>query len=334
MTHRRLCILVALLCACGIGSCRKAAEPAAPETAGTGASAVHKVFGTGPVKFVVDLPAASITTADALECRLTLQIAAGFQADFPDVQFPDDMPGMILTDYRERESKLGTDRIVVREYELEPEYAGTFRLPAMQVYFHKADEIKEELIESEPIEITVQKTPATAEALSLKPLRGLIMAEEIAAQRRRVWPWAVGGAAAAGVLIALAVYWRRRPRPVPPPPPAHELALEALRRLVARDLVSKGCVDQFFVEITGIVREYIERAFGLRAPEQTTEEFLACMASQPVVARYREALGTFLTAADEVKFARMAPGRELIQRTFDTARDFILQTSGGGEGAA
>ncbi len=333
MTHRRLCILVPLLCACGVGSCRKAAEPAAPEAAPVGPAAVHKVFGTGPVKFVVDLPAASITTADALDCRLTLQIAPGFQADFPDVQFPDDMPGMILTDYRARESKLGTDRVIVREYELEPEYDGTFRFPAMQVYFHRADEIKEELIETEPIEITVKKTPASAEALSLKPLRGLITAEEIAAQRRRVWPWAAA-VAAGGALIVLAVYWRRRPRRVPPPPPAHEIALEALRRLVARDLVSQGCVDQFFVEITGIVREYIERAFGLRAPEQTTEEFLACMASQPVVARYREALGTFLTAADEVKFARMAPGRELIQRTFDTARDFILQTSGGGEGAA
>jgi hypothetical protein len=333
MMRRRLRILVTILCACTIGSCRKGPAPSVSAGSADGPVPVHKVYGTGPVKFVVDLSATSITTADALDCRLTLQIAPDFEAEFPDLRFPDDAPGVVLTDYKEDETKLGTDRVLTREYELEPEYDGTFKLPAMQVYFHKANEIREEMIETAPIEVTVKKTPPSAEALALKPVRGLVTAEEIAAQHRRLWPRVLGAAVLASALVALAVYWLRRPRPIPPPPPAHEIALEALRALIAKDLVGQGRVEQFFVEITSIVRDYIERAFGLRAPEQTTEEFLANITSQPVVARHREALGPFLTAADEVKFACMAPDRMLIQKTFDTARDFVVQTSGakGGE---
>lgn len=334
MRYRSLVFGFAIVAAVAIGSCRKAPAPATSQGDETIPASVHKVFGTGPVKLAVDLPAASITTADALDCRLTLQIASGFEAEAPDLRFPDDVPGMILTAYKEHETKSGTDRVLTREYELEPEYDGTFKLPAMQVYYHKTNEIKEEMIESEPIEVTVRKTPASAEALALKPVRGLITAEEIAAQHRRTWPWALGGLAAIGLFVCLTVWWVRRPRAVPPPPPAHEIALEALRQLVAKDLVGRGRIEQFFVEITAIVRDYIERAFGLRAPEQTTEEFLAHIASQPVVARHREALAPFLSAADEVKFACVTPDRAIIQRAFDTARDFVLQTSDSKEGAA
>ena len=334
MIHRLSIILTMILAAGIVGACRKSPTPSGTESLSAGPAPVHKVFGTGPVKMILDLPVGSITTADALNLRVTLQIGKGFEAEFPYLRFPDDVPGMILTDYREKETKVGTDRVLTREYELEPEYDGTLKLPAMQVYYHKANEIKEEMIESEPIEVTATKTPLSADALTLKPVRGLITAEAIAAQHRRICPWAVGGGLAAIGLIAAIVYWVRRPRPVPPPPPAHEIALEALRQLVAKDLVGNGRVEQFFVEITTIVRDYIERAFGLRAPEQTTEEFLASIVAQPVVARHREALAPFLTAADEVKFACMTPDRLLIQRTFDTARDFVLQTSDAKGGAA
>ncbi len=330
---RHLTILAVILLAGTIGACRKGAAPAegGRPAAETG---VHKTFGSGPVKFTVDVPVTSITTADALSLRLTLQAGEGFEAEFPDVQFPDDLPGMILTDYREREEKQGTDRVRIREYELEPEYDGTFQLPAMQVYFHKAGEIKEDMIESEPVELKVAQAPPEAQALALKPVRGLITAAEIEAQRRRVWPWIAAAVVVGAGFVALLVYWMRRPRPVPPPPPAHEVALEALRRLVAKDLIAAGRIEQFFVEITGIVREYIERAFGLRAPEQTTEEFLANITSQPVVAAHRQVLAPFLAAADEVKFARARPEAAAIQRAFDTARDFILQTSGAKGGGA
>ncbi len=328
MRYCTLILLSGLLLLGCVGACdRSRPKDVAPEAGDLKPLAVCKTFGTDPVKFTIELSADSITTADTLTCRLTLEVGDEFEAEFPDLLFGEDVPGLFCTDLREREIKQPGGRRLVRTYELEPEYAGTFELPAFEVYYHRREEVKESLLTTEPLSITVQDTPITADDLELKPMRGLMTVERIEAQTRRIWPYVLAGIGGFIVLVVLLAYWVRRPRKLPPPPPPHEIALEALRRLVDRRLVEQGQIEAFFVEITEIVRDYIERAFGLKAPEQTTEEFLAHLGESPVVSRHRAALEPFLTAADEVKFARLTPEPALIQRTFDTARDFVMQTS-------
>lgn len=324
---RRLLIILAItFLACS--ACRKHDSSRAAPAAPAETFAVRKDFGHGPVKFTIELSQASITTADALKCRMTLDVASGYEADFPDVAFPEDVPGSILTGFDERQSTENGRRVFVRNYEIEPEYEGTLTLPRLEVYSHRAGEVKEDVLETEALEVTVQSYRETAGDIDFKPLRGLVTVEQIEAQRRRVWPWVAGGAAATVGLAALVVYLLRRPRPVPPPPPAHETALKRLRQLAERGLIAAGAAEAFFVEVTSIVREYIEQAFGIRAPEQTTEEFLARMVTAPAVARHREALGPFLAAADEVKFACLRPTPEVMQRAFATAENFVLESSG------
>lgn len=332
--NRTWLALAVALAAVSVGSCRREVRPAT-QPACAPAYAFKKDYGAGPVRFRIELSSDRVTTADALHCRLTLRCENGFEAEFPDLVLPDDVPGLIATGYDERASVESGASLRVREFELEPEHAGVFRLPALQVYYHKADDVREELLETDPIEIRVEPASASADGLALKPMRGLITVERIEAAQRRTWPWIAGSAVAALAMIGIAIWWFRRPRPAAPPPPAHEVALEALRQLVAKDYIAAGRFEAFFVEITAIVREYIERAFGLHAPEQTTEEFLAGITRQPVVAAHRAALEPFLIAADEVKFARAVPDRAAIQRAFDTARGFVLQTSGaeGSKGA-
>lgn len=294
---------------------------------------VRKSFGAGPVKFTVELSAKSITTADALVCRMTLNVAEGYEAEFPDLVFPEDVPGAILTDLDEREQTDGNRRLEICEYELEPEYEGTLKLPTMEVYYHKTGEVKEGFFATEPIEVVVQAAPETAEALAFRPVRGLVTVEQIEAQRRRIWPWVLGSGLALGVLMVLVAYLVRRPRAAPPPRPAHEIALERLEKLADRGLIAADLAEPFFVEVTAIVRDYIEQAFGVRAPEQTTEEFLARMVTAPAVARHRDVLAPFLAAADEVKFACLAPEKAAMQRAFDTAENFVKQSAGlGGTG--
>lgn len=103
-----------------------------------------------------------------------------------------------------------------------------------------------------------------------------------------------------------------------------ERALEELAELMARDLVGKNLVKEFYLELTMIVRRYIERAHTIRAPEQTTEEFLGAVSSD---ARFnREViirLKAFLEAADLVKFAAYHPDQESIRRATDTARGYV-----------
>jgi hypothetical protein len=322
----RFVVISAIACLAA-ASCRKTEVPRATPEAVHAEYEVRQTFGSGPVTFTVELSSASITTADSLRCRLTLRVAQGYEADFPDIAFPDDVPGSILTGYEEFASSEGDRRVVRRDYELEPEYEGRIILPKVEVYSHRSGEIKEDIVDTEPIEVTVKATQETPGDLELTPVRGLVTVEQIAAQERRIWLWILAGACLLAASAAGIAYLARRPRRVPPPLPAHEIALRRLRDLADRGLATYA-VEAFFVEVTGIARDYIEQAFGMRAPEQTTEEFLARIASSPVVLRHRHVLEPFLVAADEVKFACLRPDIAAMQRAFDTAETFVIQSSG------
>jgi len=83
-----------------------------------------------------------------------------------------------------------------------------------------------------------------------------------------------------------------------------ERAMAELGRLLGRNLPNRGLYKEFYIELTMVVRRYIERSHGIRAPEQTTQEFLAAAAGNPAFTRDVLAqLRTFLESADLVKFA-------------------------------
>jgi hypothetical protein len=145
-------------------------------------------------------------------------------------------------------------------------------------------------------------------------------------------PWALG----AGVLLAaVALAWwlrrrRRAPRPVPAPPPrpAHVLAAEALAALRARRLPEQGAFVAFYAALSDIVRAYLERRFALRAPEMTTEEFLAATAAGGALrAEHRALLADFLAEADLVKFARHVPAVADAERAFAAAERVVAETA-------
>jgi len=103
-----------------------------------------------------------------------------------------------------------------------------------------------------------------------------------------------------------------------------ERALYELAELLARDLLGREQIKDFYFELTMIVRAYIERAHTIRAPEQTTEEFLLAVSrdsrfSPAVVGQLR----TFLQAADMVKYAAFRPDQPTVNQALSTARNYI-----------
>lgn len=60
-----------------------------------------------------------------------------------------------------------------------------------------------------------------------------------------------------------------------------ERAFFELSALLKKKLPEKGLFKDFYIELTMVVRRYIERRYGIRAPEQTTEEFLSAAANHP-----------------------------------------------------
>jgi len=139
------------------------------------------------------------------------------------------------------------------------------------------------------------------------------------------------GAALLGVVALVGgLYWLingGRKTPAVPPRPAHEVALEALAKLHAANLVEAGQHEEFYVRLSHIVRTYLEARFHRRAPEMTTEEFLQTAQRDPQLApAQRSLLGHFLSEADLVKFARYVPAGQDAERAYTAAREFVQST--------
>jgi len=140
---------------------------------------------------------------------------------------------------------------------------------------------------------------------------------------------AIIGAAAMVLLVAGAAAWRRLRRTAPVRVIApHEEAHAALVQLRNEDLPGHGRVLEFYVRLSDIVRRYVERRFGIRAPEQTTKEFLAAASRHPsIVEGHRVLLSGFMRTADRVKFAAERPGRDDCVRAFEAADGFVDETT-------
>ena len=156
------------------------------------------------------------------------------------------------------------------------------------------------------------------------------------------FPWSmVAMIVAAGAVLGLVIFLLLRKKRVeaalpPPPIPAHVTALEALMALERGQLLERGEAERFFVCLTDIVRTYIEGRFGLRAPEQTTDEFLrAARAHANIPGAHQATLAEALARADLIKFARARADSNEGRAALDLARRFVRdtipqETAGGG----
>lgn len=107
-----------------------------------------------------------------------------------------------------------------------------------------------------------------------------------------------------------------------------ERAFFELSALLAKKLPEKGLFKDFYVELTMVVRRYIERRYAIRAPRQTTEEFLASATgssafNQKSITNLRQ----FLSAADLVKFAGVTATLETAESAVAKARDYLERES-------
>jgi hypothetical protein len=186
-------------------------------------------------------------------------------------------------------------------------------------------------IESEPLTIHVSSVIAAEQpSLALaKPLAPPLPPKT----SRSYLPWIAAAIALVLALAGFAVWIWRRGRKADPLSP-REQAERELTRLAENDLARRD-VKLFYVELTGVVRRYVEQTSGVRAPERTTEEFLSEIGrSHHFTPDERTRLQEFLESADLVKFAARRPRREDIEASVARARDFINQAAQRPEVAA
>ena len=128
-------------------------------------------------------------------------------------------------------------------------------------------------------------------------------------------------------IVFIVLKSRKKKRHFTPALPAHEIAYQALRELQSKNYLKRGEVKNYYIELSNIVRKYIEDRFNLRAPEMTTEEFLnAAGNNEAFSSEQRKLLSDFLSHCDLVKFAKYLPQQKEAELSFESAKRLIDQT--------
>ena len=116
-----------------------------------------------------------------------------------------------------------------------------------------------------------------------------------------------------------------------------ELFVEDFRKvdfdiIAAADLVGISTITStapraYAIAVSGVVRRYLERRFGLLAPRRSTEEFLAeARTAGRLDESHQRNLADFLAACDFLKFARATAEVAELEQIHATAVRFVTDT--------
>jgi hypothetical protein len=316
--------MIALACA----ACGGEVAPAKGPSDQPPPEAISKVTENGPVKATVQVWPAKPTHGDAIHLRLTIEAQAGVTVVAP---FEDEALGRFQVSAYDHDTKRRDDgaTVEVQRYTLDSPGSGKQRIPPLRLEVSdargKAPGTTTELLTEE----------IALEIAAIDPAR----ASEPLAAARGPLPFEVGGTrwwlvaliviGGAGVLVGGVAAYRamrqasvRRARVS-----AYEDAVARLAALEQRGAPDASSADAWFVELSGIVRRYLEGRFGVRAPELTTEEFMhEARRAGGLGGEHRELLTAFLERCDRVKFAGYRPDSDESLATLKAARAFVEDT--------
>jgi hypothetical protein len=307
---------------------------------------IVKAYDQEPLHVEVKVERAKVSVADRLRVVLEATAPESFDLHLPE---PTEKLGeFLVADARSAQPRLvGEGRILHRRaYVLEPFLAGRYEIPPFAVrgadkqsgVAESAAQRPGKIAEPPESQAALGELEIVTEAIAVEVVSVVPQGEpqpelkEIAEPVEMPapwWPWIVGGIGLAALVVAL-LWWRRRKqleRDAIPPPAPHDVAYAELDKLMALGLLEKGEAKLFYLRLSNVLRHYIEDRFGLRAPEQTTEEFLAeLQRGQPFAPKHNESLQAFLEHCDLVKFAELQPTPEEAETSVDLCRKFIGET--------
>ena len=289
---------------------------------------LEHAYADGEVEVVLRLDRTEITTAEWVLLEVAVLAAEGLTVRLPTAEQAV-AGGLEVARTHTVPPALQEGALVrwVRRFEMQPFLAGTYQVPDLAVVVAGNDGATAVTIRTEPVDLTVTSVLAGAEETP----RLQEVAEPMPAPPRvgRLLLFAALAIVATGMAAALVVMVRRRAARsaarmaiVPP----HEAALRALRELAADDLLHRDLLA-FHTAVAAIVRRYLERRFGVRAPERTTEELMFILAGGSWLEDpQRRALHAFLAQCDQVKFARARPTEVASRELLETATELVRAT--------
>lgn len=206
--------------------------------------------------------------------------------------------------------------------------SGMFRIPPFEFTSAPA--------QGQPYKVTTDSFMLTVQTVPVdttKPFRPIadIMPVEYT---WRDYIWYIVGGLIALILIGIVIYYFMRNKGVKAPPRApkkpvetpNQKALRLLEELDKKQLWQQDQVKLYYVELTDILRTYIEERFNTRAMELTSDELLQVVSRHRDMARYEQQLSMVLRTADMAKFAKAQPLQQEHIDAFEYTKTFIKET--------
>lgn len=269
-----------------------------------------------------------ITIGDLITYTLTVRHAP--EIEVKEIPIAANLGMFEVRDYKVHDPKQEDNQIMQQyDYVISTFETGEFVIPSLEARYTSKGDTTERKLQTEEIKIFVDsmKPSETGDIKDIKPpveiprnYRQLIIISAI-----------VVGLIALALFIYLLVkrhkagqsLLARRPKP---PRPADEVALEALEALLQKNLIGQGHVKQFYIEISEIIRRYIEGRFDIIALEMTTYQLLLQMRQRDLESQHIDMMTEFMELSDLVKFAKYFPVASEHEKIVRLAYDFVHQT--------
>lgn len=328
ITAIRFAVAVLLL-SCPLVGCGFKADSTTP-TAQVADDVLQVKTERGPLTATVSVSPKTPQLSDILVVTLTVTATDDIEVQLP--QFQSAFDELVVRDFQDPLPTISTNQKTLKQiYKLEPLIAGELVIPAFTINYKdkltttksvgdRDDGFAQLLTDELKFEVN---TMVDAENLSLDAIKPaaapIALPQPVAPFPLLQWLVAV-----ASLLAAVTVWWIRSKKvrleflPCP-----GEIATKELDALVS-DQTAREDLRNFYVQLTGIVRRYIEAVTGVQAAEQTTEEFLTEMQDKRLFSdSSNRRLQEFLETSDLIKFAGQTPEPKAVADSILAARQFI-----------
>ena len=270
----------------------------------------------------------TITIGDLVTYSIIVTHAAEVQVELPELGA--NLGAFEIRDYTVHEPVFENNKSVEQvDYVISTFEVGEFEIPPLSFYYSFPPDVTKHELKTRKLKIFVESLKPSEEG----DIRGIKDPLVLPRNYRKWIIWGSIGFASLILACALFYIWRRKragkgllPEKIVPSRPAHEIALEELTAIKESSLLQEGKVKEFYVQISEVIRRYVEGRYFIVAMELTTLELIENLKRSEISAEEIEMFHEFLITCDLVKFAKYKPTSAKNSANLDEAFEIVERT--------
>ena len=219
-----------------------------------------------------------------------------------------------------------TEATVTQSYTLTSFDAGTYTIPSFSIGTSGGVVKTNELT----LQVVTVKVDTTKSIYDIK--QPLAVSYTFWDWLRDNWLWILSPVVIVAAAIGLYYYYKKRPKPAPVVKvketviAPHVIALNKLNALRDKKLWQQDEVKQYYIELSDILREYLEKRYLVKTYEKTTDEIFESIKRFDIKTEDKRLLHETLVLSDLVKFAKAKPVPAENEQSIDAAFLFVRDT--------